>query len=142
MLERTFEVARNHLDFFAFTPHSYWPDVDRYEGRIEHTWKNGFAVAKSRRPDVVEHARRYDEPGRFVAILGYERHGTAEGDYHILFPDLQGDYELIEDLRQLQQFARKRGCLLIPHHPANRLGHRGIDIGKLDSAASPVLARA
>lgn len=138
-LERAFEVARHHLDFFAFTPHSYWPDVGRYDGRIEHLWKNGFAVAKSRWPDVVAHARKYDEPGRFVAILGYERHGTAEGDYHILFPDLQGDYELIEDLRQLQQFARQRGCLLIPHHPANRLGHRGIDISKVDPIVSPVL---
>jgi hypothetical protein len=25
----------------------------------------------------VEHARKYDEPGKFVTILAYERHGTA-----------------------------------------------------------------
>ena len=138
-LARSFEVARNHLDFYAFTPHAYWPDVGAYDGRIEFKWKNGFAVARARWPDVVEHARKYDEPGKFVTILGYERHGTAEGDYHILFPDLRGDYELIEDLRELQQFARRRGCILAPHHPSNRLGHRGIDISKLDPAVSPVL---
>ncbi|MEZ5391525.1 MAG: hypothetical protein R2724_01310 [Bryobacterales bacterium] len=115
-LTRSFEVARNHLDFYAFTPHSYWPDVGHYDGKIENKWKHGLAVAKSRWPDVVELARQYDEPGEFVTILGYERHGAAEGDYHILFPDLAGDYELIEDLRELQAFAKRRGCIMVPHH--------------------------
>ena len=138
-LERTFEIARNHLDFFAFTPHAYWPDIGHYDGRIEYKWKNGFIVAKGRWPDVVELARRYDEPGAFVTILGYERHHAAEGDYHILYPDLEGDYELIEDLGELQRFARERGCILVPHHPANRLGHRGIDASKVDPEVSPVL---
>lgn len=53
-LSRSFEVARNHLDFYAFTPHSYWPDVGTYDGKIENKWKHGFAVAKARWPDVVE----------------------------------------------------------------------------------------
>ncbi|MCU0227226.1 MAG: hypothetical protein MUF01_06265, partial [Bryobacterales bacterium] len=38
-LTRSFEIARNHLDFYAFTPHSYWPDVGKYDGRIETKWK-------------------------------------------------------------------------------------------------------
>ncbi len=138
-LQRTFEIARNHLDFFAFTPHSYWPDVGEYDGRIEHKWKNGFAVAKARWPDVVKLAREFDDPGQFTTILGYERHGTMEGDYHILFPDLKGDYELIEKLADLQAFARKRGCILVPHHPANRLGHRGIASASINTEISPVL---
>ena len=138
-LERAFEIARNHLDFYAFTPHAYWPDVGEYDGKIEHKWKNGFAVARHRWPDVVRHARAYDDPGKFVTILGYERHGAAEGDYHILFPDLQGDYELIDDLEELQAFAQKRGCILVPHHPANRLGHRGIASAGIDPRVSPFL---
>jgi len=138
-LERTYEIARNHLDFFAFTPHAYWPDIGHYDGNIEYKWLNGFHVAKARWPEVVELARRYDDPGRFVTILGYERHHAAEGDYHVLYPDLEGDYERIEDLADLQAFARKRGCILVPHHPANRLGHRGIDATKIDPAVSPVL---
>ena len=138
-LSRSFEVARNHLDFYAFTPHSYWPDVGKYDGKIENKWKHGFAVAKHRWPDVVELARQYDAPGEFVTILGYERHGAAEGDYHILFPDLKGDYELIEDLGELQAFAKQRGCIMVPHHPANRLGHRGISSANIDADVSPVL---
>lgn len=34
-LERTFEIARNHLDFFAFTPHGHWHDIGHYENNIE-----------------------------------------------------------------------------------------------------------
>ncbi len=138
-VERAFDIARNHLDFYAFTPHSYWPDMGTYDGKIEFKWQHGFYVAKARWPDVVELARKYDDPGRFTTILGYERHGAAEGDYHILYPDLRGDYELIEDLGELQRFARKRGCIMVPHHPANRLGHRGIAASKIDSAVSPVM---
>jgi hypothetical protein len=138
-LERSYEIARNHLDFYAFTPHSYWPDVGEYDGNIEHKWLNGFHVAKARWPEVVELARKYDAPGEFVTILGYERHSALEGDYHILFPDLRGDYELVEDLVELQRFARGRGCILVPHHPSNRLGHRGSDLGKIDPEVSPVL---
>mgnify|MGYP004702907179 CR=1 FL=1 len=138
-LTRTFEIARSHLDFFAFTPHAYWPDIGAYPGAIENKWKNGFAVAKARWPEVVEHARRFDDPGTFATLLGYERHSTDEGDYHIIFPDLKGDYELIPSLKDFQAYARRRGALLIPHHPANRLGHRGIDIRLLDPAVSPVM---
>ncbi len=138
-LERSFEIARNHLDFYAFTPHSYWPDMGAYDGRIETKWRNGFYVAKANWPEVVRLARQYDDPGRFVTILGYERHGSAEGDYHILFPDLRGDYELIDSLPALQKFARERGCILVPHHPANRLGHRGINARAVDPRVSPVL---
>lgn len=138
-LTRSYEIARNHLDFYAFTPHSYWPDVGEYDGRIETKWKNGFHVAKANWPEVVAHARRFDNPGKFVTMLAYERHGAAEGDYHILFPDLKGDYELIPGLKDLQEFALRRGCLLIPHHPANRLGHRGIAAASVDPRVSPVL---
>lgn len=138
-LGRSFEIARNHLDFYAFTPHAYWPDIGEYDGHIETKWKNGFHVAKANWPEVVEHARRFDNPGRFVTMLGYERHGTAEGDYHILFPDLQGDYELIAPLKDLQAFALRRNCILVPHHPANRLGHRGIAAAHVDPRVSPVM---
>ena len=33
LLERTFETARNHLDFFAFTPHGHWHDIGTYENQ-------------------------------------------------------------------------------------------------------------
>lgn len=138
-LRRSFEIARNHLDFFFFTPHAHWHDIGHYEANIEHKWINGFAVTRARWPEVLEMAREFHEPGRFITIAGYEWHSTSVGDYHVLFPDLDAELYLPDDLGELQAFARRRGCLLIPHHPANRLGHRGANFALRDSQVSPLL---
>jgi hypothetical protein len=138
-LERTFEIARNHLDFFAFTPHGYWPDIGHYENGIENKWLQGFEVTRERWPEVLRIARAFDDPGRFVPIVGYERHSTSQGDRHILFPDLNAEYKRFEDLHALQGFARDRGCIMVPHHPANRVGHRGLDISSRDASVEPLL---
>lgn len=138
-LRRTFEVARNHLDFFAFTPHAHWHDIGRYENAIENKWINGFAVTRARWGEVVRMAREFDAPGKFVPILGYEWHSSSLGDYHILFPDLDAELRLFDDLRQLQEFALRRGCLMIPHHPACRQGHRGANFAFRDPRVSPVV---
>ena len=138
-LERTFEIARNHLDFFAFTPHGYWHDIGSYENRIENRWINGFAVTRARWPEVLKLARSYDAPGKFVPMVGYEWHSTSLGDRHIIFPDLEAEFTLFDDLKEFQRCARKRGCILIPHHPANRRGHRGANFSTRDPQVEPVL---
>jgi len=138
-LRRTFEIARSHLHFFAFTPHAHWPDISHYEGNIEQKWINGFAVTRQRFPEVIQMAREFDEPGRFVPIVGYEWHSTELGDFHILFPTLEAELYTPDDLKQLQEFARQRGCLMIPHHPANLRGHRGANPDVWDRELSPVL---
>jgi hypothetical protein len=138
-MERAFEIARNHLDFFAFTPHGYWHDIGRYENGIEKKWLDGFEVTQKRWPEVLEMVRKYDRPGLFVAIPGFEWHSTSLGDYHILFPTTEAEYVRFDDLRQFQQFAKERGAIMIPHHPANRLGHRGANLEWLDPEVSPVL---
>ena len=43
-VERAFEIAREHLDFFACTPHGWWPDIGHYENQIENKWLKGFEV--------------------------------------------------------------------------------------------------
>ncbi|MEZ5396179.1 MAG: DUF3604 domain-containing protein [Bryobacterales bacterium] len=138
-LRRTFEIARNHLDFFAFTPHGYWPDIGHYQDTIEDRWINGFAVVKERWPEVLSMAQEFDDPGKFSCIVGYERHSTEVGDYHILFPELEAPYERHTELADFQKFAKKHGALLIPHHPANRRGERGADPNLWDSEVSPLL---
>ena len=45
-LERSFEIARDHLDFFAFTPHAWWHDIGKYDLHIEDKWINGCASSK------------------------------------------------------------------------------------------------
>jgi hypothetical protein len=139
-LRRTFEIARNHLDFLAFTPHGYWPDMGSYEGHIQDKWINGFAVTKERWPEVLATVREFHTPGKFVVIPGYERHSTYVGDYHILFPTVEAaEYRRIAKLRDFQKFAKDRGAIIVPHHPANRLGHRGANMALRDPEISPVL---
>jgi len=138
-LRRTYEIARNHLDFFAFTPHAHWHDISSYSGGIENKWINGFAVTKARWPEVISLAKEFDDPGKFITIAGYEWHSTSLGDYHILFPDLDADLALYDDFENFKKFALERGCLLIPHHPANKIGHRGANLKHLNSELSPII---
>ena len=138
-LGRTFEIAREHLDFFAFTPHGYWHDIGHYENNIENKWLKGFEVTKNRWPEVLAMVRKYDQPGTFVPITAFEWHSASLGDYHILYPYVDGEYVRFDDLRQFQQFAKQRGAIMIPHHPANRLGHRGANLKWLDPEVSPVI---
>jgi len=138
-LRRAYEIARNHLDFAAVTPHGYWPDISTYENAIENKWLNGFAVTKERWPEVLAVAREFDGAESFVPFVGYERHSTEEGDYHILFPELDGEYVRHQKLKDFQAFAKRSGAILVPHHPGNRRGHRGADPSLWDPAVSPVL---
>ena len=138
-LRRSFEIARNHLDFFAYTPHAWWHDIRHFEGNIEDKWINGFAVTRARWPEVLKLAKEFDSPGRFVTLAGYEWHSTSLGDYHVIFPDLAAELYTPDDLKQLQRFARERGCLMIPHHPAVRQGRRGANFSQRDPQVSPLL---
>lgn len=138
-LGRAYEIAREHLDFFAFTPHGYWHDIGHYENGIEKKWLDGFEVTKRRWPEVLEMVRKYDQPGKYVPIVGFEWHSTSLGDYHIIFPTPDGEYVRFDSLREFQRFAKEHGAIMIPHHPANRLGHRGANLASRDPDVSPVL---
>ena len=41
-IERSLDIARTHLDFFAFTGHSSWHDMPSMEGGRERHWIDGF----------------------------------------------------------------------------------------------------
>jgi hypothetical protein len=59
------------LDFLALTDHS-------------------DAISEAEWDYVAEVARRFDTPGRFVPIMGYEWSDEAKGHKVVLFPDLDG----------------------------------------------------
>ena len=139
-LERAFRIARSHLDFCALTPHGFWNDISHYENGIEKKWLDGFEVTKNGWPAFLEMVDKYHLDGSFPVIPGFEWHSTSRGDYHILFPDTaSAEYARFTELKEFQDFARKKGAILIPHHPANRLGHRGTDFRYRDESVSPVL---
>ncbi len=139
-LKRVFDIARTHLDFCALTPHGFWNDISTYENGIEKKWLDGFEVTRQGWPEFIRMVERYHQEGKFVVIPGFEWHSTSLGDYHILFPDSDSaEYARYQKLEEFQEFARRKGAIMIPHHPANRLGHRGTDFRFRAPDVSPVL---
>ncbi|MEA1996841.1 MAG: DUF3604 domain-containing protein [Gemmatimonadota bacterium] len=124
-MERAYEIAAGHLDFFAFTPHSHWPDVPIMEQDKHMKWLDGFEVTRRRWPDVIAANKSCNEPGAFVVFHAYEWHSSEFGDYVILFPGDDEKLTHFDKLEELQEFAFEKGALLIPHHPAYRQGRRG-----------------
>ncbi|HPN35680.1 MAG TPA: DUF3604 domain-containing protein [bacterium] len=138
-LQRAFDIAHSHLDFFALTPHAQWHDMPLMEGDRHLKWVNGFKRTKTLWPDVQRITAEYNQPGRFVTFPGWEWHSSFYGDYCILFPDDRSEMKLLNDLTDLKKFAVACKALLIPHHPGYRQGHRGANLDFLDESVSPVL---
>jgi hypothetical protein len=88
---------------------------------------------------VVAKARAEYAPGKFVSLLGFEWHSSAYGDYHVLFPGGQGEVCDAQTLEQLQQFARQRQAIMIPHHVAYKHGWRGLQWSALRADVSPIV---
>ena len=138
-LERSFDIARSHLDFFALTPHSQWHDMPKMEGDRHLNWVNGFKRTKALWNDVQRMTAEYNSPGRFVTFPGYEWHSSFYGDYCIIFPGDNSELKIMNDLKDIREFAREKGAILIPHHPAYLQGRRGMNFDYLDTSVSPVL---
>lgn len=138
-LERSFDIAKSHLDFFAFTPHSQWHDMPLMEQDKHMTWVKGFEVTKKRWTDVQKMCANYNKPGEFVTFPAYEWHSSFYGDYCIYFPYDYPPLEILSDIEALKKFARKNNAIIIPHHPGYRQGNRGANFTYLDTEVSPVL---
>ena len=138
-LERSYEIADSHLDFFATTPHSYFHDKPPMSPRGEMLWENGIARTKERWPDIQQLNREYYKPGKFVTFNGYEWHSVHYGDYVALFPAEESPLTHFDDLEPLQQFAMKHGALLIPHHLAYSPDNRGANTAHWNTKLTPVV---
>jgi len=136
-LERSYAIARDSLDFYAFTPHGWWPDMPENDPAYRDYHLAGFQRVKDRWPDVVEKANSSNEEGRFVARVAHEWPSSNWGDYCIYFPGAEGELCRAKDLEELQQFVSARGALMMPHHCAYRRGWRGTDWESLQERLSP-----
>jgi hypothetical protein len=137
-LERTYDIAQSHLDFFSFTAHSQWPDLPTMPNNAHMKWINGFHVTAKNWEQMKQIANDYYEPGKFVPLIGYEWHSSAVGDVHILFPSDNGDLNFFKDIDAIQTYAKQQNAILIPHHPGYKLGWRGHDWDAVDLEISPV----
>ncbi|MCA9121513.1 MAG: DUF3604 domain-containing protein [Planctomycetaceae bacterium] len=137
-LKRSIDVAREHLDFFAFTGHASWHDMPKMPGDHHMKWVNGFEVHSNHWPQtrrMIHEANTED----FVALLGYEWHSSFFGDYCMIFPEDQPELFLPDHVEKLLDFAQANKCLAIPHHVGYKQGWRGANFDHYRAATSPVV---
>jgi len=137
-LERSYHLAQNSLDFYAFTPHGWWPDVPDCDDEVRRGHLDAFERVQERWPEVVAQANAANRDGSLTAFVAYEWHSLGWGDYHVLFPGSSGRVFRAPNLASLLEFVRGNGALAIPHHPAYKLGWRGTKWDEHDEKASPV----
>ncbi|TVQ38168.1 MAG: DUF3604 domain-containing protein [Spirochaetaceae bacterium] len=137
-LERSIDVAREHLDYFAFTGHASWHDMPQMPGDRHMKWVHGFKAHSDHWPRTRTLIEEANGSG-FVAFLGYEWHSSTYGDFCLVFPQDQPDLYLPDDAAELFRFARHKRAFAIPHHVAYKQGWRGANWSVFDPSVAPVV---
>jgi hypothetical protein len=138
-IERSLEIARTHLDFFAFTGHSSWHDMPSMEGNRERHWIEGFKRLKDTWPRVQEVIAEGNRDGEFCAFLGFEWHSSHFGDQCVVFPRDHRPLFYASDLERLRAFCMEERALMIPHHLAYPKGVRGVNWEVFREDCTPVV---
>lgn len=138
-IERSLDVARTHLDFFAFTGHSSWHDMPAMEGARERHWIDGFRRLKDTWPRVQQVIADGNRDGEFCAFLGFEWHSSRWGDQCVVFPADHRPLHYSADPEKLRAFCMEEGALMIPHHLAYPKGNRGVNWDVFREDCTPVV---
>jgi hypothetical protein len=138
-IERSLEVARTHLDFFAFTGHSSWHDLPAMEGGRERHWIEGFKRLKDTWPRVQQVIAEGNREGEFCAFLGFEWHSSQWGDQCVVFPQDHRPLFYAADPEKLRAFCNEERALMIPHHLAYPKGRRGVNWDVFREDCTPVV---
>ena len=138
-IERSLEIARTHLDFFAFTGHSSWHDMPAMEGARERHWIEGFKRLKDSWPRVQQVIAGGNRDGEFCAFLGFEWHSSQWGDQCVVFPQDHRPLHYAADPAKLRAFCIEERALMIPHHLAYPKGHRGVNWDVFREECTPVV---
>jgi hypothetical protein len=137
-IERSLEVARTHLDFFAFTGHSSWHDMPAMEGGRERHWIDGFKRLKDTWPRVQDVIAGGNRDGEFCAFLGFEWHSSQWGDQCVVFPGDRRPLFYASEPQALRRFCADERALMIPHHLAYPKGRRGVNWDCFSEECTPV----
>ncbi len=137
-LQRTFDIAREHLDFFAFTPHSQWHDMPKMPQDKHMVWVNGFEAHKKNWSRSQQMTKEANTPGEFVAFPGYEWHSSDFGDYCVIFPDDDSEFIVASPIGEMAEKIKPYGAIMFPHHTAYAKGWRGVDWDHFPAEVCPV----
>ncbi|MSQ54122.1 MAG: hypothetical protein EXR31_02025 [Betaproteobacteria bacterium] len=138
-IERSLDIARTHLDFFAFTGHSSWHDMPAMEGGRERHWIDGFRRLKDTWPRVQQVIAEGNRDGEFCAFLGFEWHSSQWGDQCVVFPQDNRPLFYAAEPEKLRRFCVEEGALMIPHHLAYPKGNRGVNWDAFREDCTPVV---
>jgi hypothetical protein len=138
-IERSIDVARTHLDFFAFTGHSSWHDMVPMEGGRENHWLRGFERLKDTWPRVQGAIAAANEDDAFCSFLGFEWHSSRFGDQCVVFPGDHRPLYYCDSIEALRRFCGEERALMIPHHLAYPRGRRGVNWDVFDESCTPVV---
>ncbi len=138
-MERSIDVARTHLDFFAFTGHASWHDMVPMEGGREAHWLRGFERLRATWPDIQKQIAAANRDGAFAAFLGFEWHSSHFGDQCVVFPADHRPLFYTDRIEELRRFCLGESALMIPHHLAYPRGRRGVNWDVFDEACTPVV---
>lgn len=126
-LERSYEIARSHLDFYAFTPHGQYADGHAPEG---------YEVVNESWQDIQRAAAANNDPGAFTSFLAYEWHSKSWGHVHIVYFDDHQPLHFARTLADLRAHFRTQRAILVPHHTAYL---NGVDWDLFDERQSPIV---
>lgn len=138
-LERSIDIARTHLDFFAFTGHSSWHDMENMEGGREQHWIQGFERLRDGWGHVQDLVAESNVDGQFASFLGFEWQSSRFGDQCVVFRDDHQPQIFPDNIQDLRSFCLERSALMIPHHLAYPQGMRGVNWDAFDDACTPVV---
>ena len=138
-IERSLEIARTHLDFFAFTGHSSWHDMPSMEGGRERHWIEGFRRLTETWPRVQQVIAGGNRDGEFCAFLGFEWHSSEWGDQCVVFPRDHRPIFYSAEVEKLRRFCTDEGALMVPHHLAYPRGRRGVNWDVFREDCTPVV---
>ena len=132
--EDNFDIARGHLDFWCMADHAYDETVFSLDyskpprkGRLlNHAWK-----------EIQDLCRAYEEPGRFVPVLGYEWTNFRYGHHNVYYADYDQPIRMPATLPELYAALKDVDALAIPHHPGYPVGICGKDWSFHDERLSP-----
>jgi len=126
-LERSYDIARSHLDFYSFTPHGLHADGGM---------PDGFPIVNAHWDKIRQAAIDHDDPGTFTCFLGYEWHSQRWGHLHVVSAEDAESMYCATSYEGLQDHFRGRPTILVPHHIGY---HQGVDWELFDEDVSPVV---
>jgi len=116
-IETAADIASTHLDFWAPGEHCDNQEFD---------W-----------PRLLRAVNGSHRSGEFVAFAGLERAG-ADGDYNAYFLQDDPDPYTGGPLDEFLAYARAQGAVVIPHHTAYAVDHRGTHWERHDPELMPL----